>query len=43
MLAIYNSPKEVVQGFCQEPGFDKVYVREYEVVDKRFTSETLHL
>ena len=43
LLAISNSPKEVVQGFCQELGFDKVYGREYEVINKRFTGETLHL
>jgi len=43
LLAISNSPKEVVQSFCHELGFDKVYGREYEVVDKRFTGQILHL
>lgn len=43
LLAISNSPKEIVQSFCHELGFDKVYGREYEVVNKIFTGETLHL
>lgn len=43
LMAISNSPKEVVQSFCQELGFDKVYGREYEVTNKRFTGEILHL
>lgn len=43
LMAISNSPKEAVQSFCQDLGFDKVYGREYEVINKRFTGEILHL
>lgn len=31
LLAISNSPREIVKEFCQNLGFDKVYARLYEV------------
>lgn len=42
LLAISNSPKTVVDEFCEKWGFDKVYGRLYEV-DKsgKFTGKTL--
>jgi len=43
LLAISNSPKIIVQSFCQELGFDKVYGRDYEVDSNRYTGKTLHL
>lgn len=43
LLAISNSPKEAVQSFCEDLGFDKVYGREYEVVKGNFSGEILHL
>lgn len=43
LLAISNSPKEAVQSFCEDLGFDKVYGREYEVVEGNFSGEILHL
>jgi HAD superfamily hydrolase (TIGR01490 family) len=43
LLAISSSPKEIVQSFCHELGFDKVYGREYEVINKVFTGQMLHV
>lgn len=44
LLAISHSPKVIVQSFCQELGFDKVYGRDYEVdKNNRYTGKTLHL
>lgn len=44
LLAISNSPTVVLQAFCKEWGFDKVYGRIYEVdVNGRFTGKTEHL
>lgn len=40
LLAISNSPKEIVQAFCEHLGFDKVYGRAYEVgKDKKFSGK----
>ena len=44
MLAISNSPKELVDDFCSNLGFDKVYGRVYEVgKNGKFTGKTLYL
>jgi len=44
LLAISNSPKELVQGFCKRMGFDKVYGRIYETDENnKFTGRILHL
>lgn len=44
LLAISNSPKELVDGFCEKLKFDKVYGRVYEIgKDNKFTGKTLHL
>ncbi len=44
LLAISQSPMELVQGFGKKMGFDKMYGRIYEVgADKRFTGKILHL
>lgn len=41
LLAISNSPKEVLDPFCAKWGFDKVYGRIYEVgADGRYTGRT---
>jgi len=44
ILAISHSPKEILDAFCKNYGFDKVYGRIYQI-DKRgiFTGKTLHL
>lgn len=43
LLAISNSPKELVDSFCGSRGFDKVYGRVYEVgKNGKFTSKTLY-
>jgi len=44
LIAISHSPKDIVQNFCKELGFDKVYGRDYEVgTDNKFTNKTLYL
>ena len=43
LLAISNSPKEIVQDFCKELGFDSFYGRVYEINNNKFTGKTLHL
>lgn len=44
LIAISHSPKDIVQGFCHQLGFDKIYGRDYEVgANGRFTNRTLHL
>ncbi|HNZ86635.1 MAG TPA: HAD family phosphatase [bacterium] len=43
LLAISHSPKEIVQDFTREWGFDSFYGRVYEVSDNKFTGKTLHL
>jgi len=43
LLAISNSPKEIVGEFCRGWGFDKVYGRIYEVgKNGKFTGRTLY-
>lgn len=43
LLAISNSPKEIVDEFCKKLGFDKVYGRVYEVGKSgKFTGKTLY-
>lgn len=44
LLAISNSPYEMVKGFCQKLGFDKTYGRVYEL-DKndKYTGKVLYL
>lgn len=43
ILAISHSPKELLDEFCAQWGFDKVYGRIYEVgKDGKFTGETLY-
>ncbi len=42
LLAISNSPRDIVEGFCKKLGFDKVYGRLYEVGENgKFTGQTL--
>lgn len=42
LLAISNSPKIILEDFCQKFGFDKVYGRLYEVDGaEKFTGQTL--
>lgn len=41
LIAISNSPKEIVQGFSKKLGFDKIYGRIYESIGNKFTGETL--
>lgn len=42
LLAISNSPKEILDAFCSKLGFDKVYGRIYEVDGRgKFTGKTL--
>jgi len=44
ILAISHSPKELLDEFCAQWGFDKVYGRVYEVgKNGKFTGETLYL
>lgn len=44
LLAISNSPKEILDEFCSNWGFDKVYGRVYEVgKDGRYTGKILYL
>lgn len=44
LLAISQSPKELVQSFGKKLGFDKVYGRDYEVdKNKKFTGKILSL
>lgn len=43
LLAISSSPKEIVDTFAREIGFNKIYGRIYEVGNKRrFTGKILH-
>jgi len=43
ILAISHSPKELVDAFCKNFGFNKVYGRVYEVGENgRFTGKTLY-
>lgn len=43
LLAISNSPKEIVEEFCKTLGFDKIYGRVYEVDrDGKFTGQGLY-
>lgn len=44
LLAISHSPKELVDAFCKNWGFDKVYGRIYEVNPQgNFTGKVLHV
>lgn len=44
ILAISNSPKEIVDEFCKKWGFNKVYGRIYEVnKNNKFTGKTLYI
>ena len=44
LLAISNSPKEMVQGFCKKMGFDKTYGRVYEIgKNDKYTGNILYL
>lgn len=44
LLAISNSPKEIVDEFCKKWGFSKVYARVYEVgKNEKFTGRILYL
>lgn len=44
LLAISNSPKEIVEEFCRKLGFNKVYGRMYETDSKnKFTGNILYL
>lgn len=44
MIAVSNSPREIVEEFCKKLGFDKVYGRIYEVGrDAKFTGRILYL
>lgn len=44
LLAISNSPKEIVDEFCKKWGFSKVYGRVYEVGrNEKFTGRILYL
>lgn len=43
ILAISNSPREIVEEFCNKLGFNKVYGRVYEVGrNKKFTGKVLY-
>lgn len=43
LLAISNSPREIVEEFCRKLGFDKVYGRIYEINKQgKFTGATLY-
>ena len=42
LLAISNSPKIILEDFCRELGFDKIYGRMYETgAHEKFTGKTL--
>lgn len=44
LLAISNSPQEMVQGFCKKLGFDKTYGRVYEIdKNNKYTGNILYL
>jgi len=44
LLAISNSPQEMVQGFCKKLGFNKTYGRVYEVgKNNKYTGNMLYL
>jgi len=44
LLAISNSPKDILDLFCREYGFDKVYGRMYELDGRgRFTGKVLNI
>ena len=44
LLAISNSPQEMVQGFCKKLGFDKTYGRVYEIgKNNKYTGNILFL
>lgn len=44
LLAISQSPKSILDLFCDELGFDLVYGRKYEIDSKKeFTGKVLHL
>ncbi|MDO8556992.1 MAG: HAD-IB family hydrolase [Candidatus Jorgensenbacteria bacterium] len=44
LLAISNSPKEIVEEFCKKLGFNKVYGRMYETdSNNKFTGKILYL
>ena len=44
LLAISQSPKTILEGFCKNLGFDKVYGRIYELgPEDRFTGEMIDL
>lgn len=44
LVAISNSPKDILDEFCGQLGFDKVYGRVYEADARgRLTGKTLHL
>lgn len=43
LLAISHSPKEIVQDFAKEWGFDSFYGRVYETHNNKFTGKALHL
>ncbi len=44
LLAVSQSPKFLLDAFCKELGFDKVYGRIYEINSKGFfTGKTMHL
>lgn len=42
LLAISNSPREVVDGFGKRLGFNKIYGRMYEMKENRFTGKILY-
>lgn len=43
ILAISNSPREIVEAFCKKLGFNKVYGRVYEVGSgKKYTGKVLY-
>lgn len=43
LLAISNSPREIVEPFCKRLGFDKIYGRVYEVgKNGKFTGKVLY-
>ncbi|MDP3970542.1 MAG: HAD-IB family hydrolase [bacterium] len=42
MLAISHSPKDILDEFCEELGFDKVYGQIYEVQNNKYSGKTLY-